>query len=122
VVAGTLLLVAQEAVTNALRHARATMIDVTATLRSGDASAITLCVHDDGAGFEPGLQPGATLGHFGLEGMRDRVERVAGELLVESRIGLGTTITARVPLTAGSAGGLSESSMAASRAAAPIHS
>jgi signal transduction histidine kinase len=122
VVAGTLLLVAQEAVTNALRHARATMIDVTATLGSGDASAITLCVHDDGSGFEPGLQPGATLGHFGLEGMRDRVERVAGELLVESRIGLGTTITARVPLTAGSAGGLSESPMAASLAAAPIHS
>jgi chemotaxis protein histidine kinase CheA len=54
--------------------------------------------------------------------MRDRVERVAGELLVESRIGHGTTITARVPLTAGSDAGLSESPMAASRAAAPIPS
>jgi signal transduction histidine kinase len=122
VVAGTLLLVAQEAVTNALRHARATMIDVTATLGSGDVSAITVCVHDDGVGFEPGLQPGATLGHFGLEGMRDRIERVAGELLLESRIGRGTTITARVPLTAGSDAAVSESPMAASRAAAPIPS
>ena len=122
VVAGTLLLVVQEAVTNSLRHAQATMIDVTATLGSGDASAITVCVHDDGVGFEPGLQPGATLGHFGLEGMRDRVERVAGELLVESRIGRGTTITARVPLTSASDFGLSESPMAASLAAAPIPS
>jgi signal transduction histidine kinase len=52
--------------------------------------------------------------------MRDRVERVAGELLVESRIGRGTTITARVLLTAGSDAGLSESPMAAFRAAAPI--
>jgi nitrate/nitrite-specific signal transduction histidine kinase len=68
------------------------------------------------------LQPGAALGHFGLEGMRDRVERVAGELLVESRIGRGTTITARVPLTSASDVGLSESPMAASRAAAPIPS
>jgi len=122
VVAGTLLLVVQEAITNSLRHAQATMIDVTATLGSGDASAVTVCVHDDGVGFEPGLQPGAALGHFGLEGMRDRVERVAGELLVESRIGRGTTITARVPLTSASDVGLSESPMAASRAAAPIPS
>ena len=122
VVAGTLLLVVQEAITNSLRHAQATMIDVTATLGSGDASAITVCVHDDGVGFEPGLQPGATLGHFGLEGMRDRVERVAGELLVESRIGRGTTITAHVPLTSASDFGLSESPMAASLAAAPIPS
>jgi signal transduction histidine kinase len=122
VVAGTLLLVVQEAISNALRHARATVIDVTATLSSGDASAITVCVHDDGVGFEPGLQPGATLGHFGLEGMRDRVERVAGELLVESRVGRGTTITARVPLTAGSDVGLSERPMAVYRAAAPIPS
>ena len=122
VVAGTLLLVVQEAISNALRHARATVIDVTATLSSGDASAITVCVHDDGVGFEPGLQPGATLGHFGLEGMRDRVERVAGELRVESQVGRGTTITARVPLTAGSDVGLSERPMAVYRAAAPVPS
>jgi hypothetical protein len=47
---------------------------------------------------------------------------VAGELRVESRVGRGTTITARVPLTAGSDVGLSERPMAVYRAAAPIPS
>lgn len=118
VIAGTLLLVVQEAVINALRHARAHVIDVTAVLSHGDETAITVSIHDDGVGFEPGLQPGAMQGHFGLEAMRDRLERVEGTLLLESRVGGGTTITARVPLPA--AGGLSESPMARDRDAASM--
>lgn len=89
-----LLLVAQEAVTNALLHAAARAIDVSLTFA---ASAITLVVRDDGRGFTAGDQPGPLQGHFGLEGMSDRMQAIGGGCTVESRPGGGTTVTAVAP-------------------------
>ncbi|MBY8852633.1 sensor histidine kinase, partial [Saccharothrix sp. MB29] len=54
---------------------------------------VTLDVRDDGAGFDPGT---ATDG-FGLVGMRQRVSRLAGALVVESEPGGGTAVSASVP-------------------------
>ena len=93
--AGSVLLVAQEAIRNALAHARCSRVDVE-TVVEGDR--LWLRVRDDGVGFIPGEQPGASRGHFGLEGMRDRVQQLGGTLTVRSAPGIGTSIEAYVPL------------------------
>ena len=97
VVAGNLFLVAQEAVYNALRHADASRVDV--ELSFAEPGMVTVRVCDDGRGFVPGQQPGAADGHFGIEGMRDRISRIGGRWTIDSQVGAGTTITATVPMT-----------------------
>ena len=96
-VAGNLLLVAQESLHNAVHHAAARQIEVVAT---GDAAAgsIDLTIRDDGRGFTPGSQLGPDQGHFGLSGMRERIERLGGALSIASQPGAGTTVRAVVPM------------------------
>ena len=103
VVAGNLFLVAQEAVYNSLRHADASRVDV--ELSFAEPGSVTVRVRDDGRGFVPGQQPGAADGHFGIEGMRDRVSRIGGRWMVESQVGAGATITATVPIAGRGAAG-----------------
>lgn len=81
---------AQEAVTNARRHARASRVTVTLRLAGDEAR---LVVTDDGCGFAPR----DTDGGFGLPGMRERVHLVAGRLDVDSGPGAGTRLTVTVP-------------------------
>jgi signal transduction histidine kinase len=82
--------VAQEAVHNALRHARAG--DVSVKLRrSGDD--VSLTVVDDGAGFDPAE---AGRDGLGLASMRDRAEAVGGTLTIESAPGSGTVVQVEV--------------------------
>ncbi len=85
----TLLRIAQEALANATRHAHADRIGVTLSYMDGE---VTLDVRGDGRGFT-----GPSSG-LGLTGMRERAERVAGSLEVESEPGRGTAVSARVPL------------------------
>jgi signal transduction histidine kinase len=93
-IAGNLLLLAQEAVTNALKHAQPPQIRA----RLGfAASGVSLEVSDNGVGFDPQSAPGLREGHFGLQGMRERVKRLGGELNITTGLGKGTQITARVP-------------------------
>ena len=83
--------IGQEALHNVVKHANAS----NATIRIGaDGDRVRLSVIDDGVGFEPDAVP---RGHFGLIGMRQRVDLVGGELRVESRAGGGTHIEAAVP-------------------------
>jgi signal transduction histidine kinase len=96
-VAGNLALVVQEAVRNALQHAGGTSIDVLVAFDQA-AQRVAVAVRDDGRGFEVGGQPGLADGHFGLQGMRERIERLGGTLTIESRVGGGTTVRADVPL------------------------
>lgn len=98
VVSGNLLLLAEEAVHNALRHADASLIDVMAIYHEATVGVV---VHDNGIGFDPGGQPQRPVGHFGLDGMRDRMKRLGGTVTVESHPGSGTTITAEVPAQPG---------------------
>ena len=89
-----LLRVAQEAVTNASRHAGAR--NVALELRY-DPAAVELRVDDDGHGFpvgQPTVRAGG--GGFGLTAMRERIERHGGELGVHSTAGVGTALVARV--------------------------
>ncbi|RVU20459.1 sensor histidine kinase [Streptomyces antnestii] len=92
----TLLRIAEEALSNAARHAHAGRLGVTLSYMAGE---VTLDVRDDGRGFDPLELPARTgTGGFGLDGMRARAERIAGALTVESEPGTGTAVSARVPL------------------------
>ena len=88
-----LLRIAQEALANATRHAHADRIGVTLTYMDDE---VALDVRDDGRGFT--RRNGGPPGGFGLTAMRERAERVAGTLEIESEPGGGTAVSARVPL------------------------
>jgi signal transduction histidine kinase len=95
-VSATLLRIAQEALSNASRHAHASRLGVTLSFMGDE---VTLDIRDDGRGFDPVAVPERTgSGGFGLDGMRARAERIAGSLTVESEPGHGTAVSARVPL------------------------
>ncbi len=90
--------VAQEALTNAERHAGSTVVEV--DLEVSDERT-QLRVRDDGGGFDPSVAARTTAevqgGGLGLVGMVERARLVGGELDVRSAPGGGTTITLRVP-------------------------
>lgn len=92
-VEATVLRVTQESLSNVAKHA-GTPQRVGVTL-AYDEDEVVLDVRDDGDGFDPGT-PQAT-GSFGLRGMRQRAERLAGSLTVESRPGNGTAVSMRLP-------------------------
>jgi len=82
---------AQEALTNVVKHARANRVEMNLTRED---SAVVLTVSDDGIGFDPdGSGPG-----FGLIGMRERVSLTGGRLEIESQGGAGTTLRATLPV------------------------
>jgi signal transduction histidine kinase len=92
----TLLRAAQEALANVAKHAKASRVGLTLSYME---DLVTLDVRDDGVGFEPNTKRanGSTNGGFGLAGMRQRVQRLAGRLDIESEPGGGTAISASVP-------------------------
>ena len=94
--AGNLLLIAQEALLNAVRHARARSIEVSFRMHAAPA-VVELVVRDDGLGFITGAQGGGREGHFGIEGMRERADRIGGRFVLESEPGRGTQVTIVVP-------------------------
>ena len=84
--------VAQEALTNVLKHAAATRVGVLLERRGG---SISLVIEDDGQGFDTDLLYEKTQA-LGLRGMRERVAPLGGRLDVESSPGVGTTLFVRV--------------------------
>ncbi len=90
--------VVQEALTNVLKHAAAHRVSVVLQRSPDQVSAV---VEDDGQGFDtdsPGAAS-ATERRLGVLGMRERMALVGGTLTIESNIGRGTTVIARVPLS-----------------------
>ena len=88
----TLYRIAQEALTNVVKHADARSVRMRLS-RSGNR--IVLVVQDDGRGFEP---ESVRDGGVGLLGMRERIALVGGRLTIESTEGAGTMLTAEVPI------------------------
>jgi signal transduction histidine kinase len=88
----TIYRVVQEALTNAVKHAHATRIDV-AVREDGDG--VNIVVRDDGQGFDS--DAGGSGSGFGLLGMRERIALANGTLAVASTPGGGAEIRARVP-------------------------
>ena len=93
--AQNLLRIAQEAVTNAVKHAMARVVRLDLNIED---SFLRLRIEDDGRGFEPADTFSVSGGHFGIVGMRERTERLGGEFDLASRPGNGTQVEVRVPL------------------------
>lgn len=89
--------VVQEALTNVLKHARATRVSVLVERQPDRLSAV---VEDDGVGFDSDGAIGTprAQGGLGLLGMRERVALVGGTLEIESAPGAGTSVYVRIPL------------------------
>lgn len=81
--------VAQEALSNVIRHSGAMTCEVSVR---GDGDVVVVQVDDDGSGLPSRLQPGT-----GLVGMNERVEELAGALTVTTRLEGGTRVLARIP-------------------------
>ena len=91
----SLLRIAHEAVTNAVRHAGAHTIAIGLHF---DRDHLRLRVRDDGRGFDPEASPlKVRSDHFGLVGISERARSLGGELRLESRPGQGTEIDCRLP-------------------------
>jgi signal transduction histidine kinase len=88
-----LLRIGLEALTNALKYSGAGRIDI--VLRF-ETSGTTLVVRDDGCGMGQAAHDPSS-GHFGLQGMRERVDKLGGVLSIESAPGCGTSISVTVP-------------------------
>jgi signal transduction histidine kinase len=82
--------VTQETLNNVGKHAGASRVTVTLAAENG---SVRLRINDDGVGFDP-IAASSLLseGHFGLAGMRERVEMVGGHLSIDSAPGHGTTV------------------------------
>jgi ligand-binding sensor domain-containing protein/signal transduction histidine kinase len=92
----TFLLVAREALRNAVVHAKPERISVRVQIEPSEA---LLEVADDGIGFAAERENNGQDRHFGIVGMRERVEKLGGAFSIVSNPGTGTTVVARVPLT-----------------------
>ena len=89
------LRIAQEALTNAIKHAEPKHVLIELDF---DAANLQLRVKDDGRGFDTEGMLATADGHFGLLGMRERVEHVGGRLTLSSRPGEGTEVWATIPI------------------------
>ena len=89
-----LLRIAQEAITNAVKHAEARRIEV--SLHS-DSTAVVLRVSDDGRGFDSQART-ELQGHFGLRGLRARAKTIRAQLQITSTPGTGSTIQVTTPI------------------------
>jgi signal transduction histidine kinase len=87
--------IAQEALTNAVRHSNARNVRVVLELHAGEIAAR---IEDDGIGLKEGETAAPRAGRLGMGGMRERAELVGGSFAVESRRGRGTTVRVSVPL------------------------
>lgn len=86
--------IAQEALTNVVKHARARHVSVILERRD---NMLQLIVEDDGVGFN---QLGGEGEKLGLSGMQERASLLGGSVTIESSPGRGTTVYARIPLSA----------------------
>lgn len=86
-----LLRIGQEAITNAVKHAKPSVITIDLHV---SAQRAVLSVADDGIGIRQAAAPG----HFGLTGMHERARRIGGTLRVDSNPQGGTTVEVEVPL------------------------
>jgi PAS domain S-box-containing protein len=94
-VATVLYRIAQEAVVNARKHAKASSVVVSVTV---EGQAVCLRVDDDGVGFSTGVTGESPPGHLGLTSMRERAEMAGGTFQIRSNAEAGTSVEVRVPL------------------------
>ena len=82
-----LLQIIRELVLNALRHGEASLVSIAGTI---EGDTVFCSVRDDGHGFDPNTIPGVLSGHYGLQGIRERVNQFGGTFEISSTPGSGT--------------------------------
>ena len=95
----TLLRIIQEACSNAICHANSTLIHVLLRYEQG---GITVIVEDDGTGFDVHIldeRPRDDNSGFGMSMMKERVYLLSGSIQIDSKIGVGTKIIVKVPIS-----------------------
>jgi signal transduction histidine kinase len=90
-----LLRIAQEAMTNVIKHSSASRVDI--ELDYGPQN-VGLKIRDNGCGFQTNACAGPADGHFGLLGISERAKRLRGEACITSAAGEGTTIQIHIPI------------------------
>ncbi len=91
----TLYRIAQEALTNVVRHAQAQTVQITLTQEN---QAILMSIQDDGCGFDPHVATAVSeQRHLGLISMRERAAIAGGSLTLDTESGVGTRLTVRLP-------------------------
>lgn len=92
-----LVCIGQEAVSNAIRHARPSHILI---LLKYEADSLSLYIHDDGRGFQSSEMNGPKRGHFGIPVMEERARKLGGTLRLQTSTEAGTEVTVRVSFSA----------------------
>jgi signal transduction histidine kinase len=87
--------IAQEALTNVRRHAKARQASVVLLQQPGE---VTLLVEDDGIGFDPSSVQETTDTSLGLTGMEERATLLGGSFVLESAAGSGTVVRVSIPV------------------------
>ena len=95
--AHVLMRIIRELVLNAVRHGEASSVKIAGSLENGDT--LLFSVSDNGCGFDPQTRPGVAQGHFGLQGVRERVNQFDGEMNIESAPGKGSRISILMKLS-----------------------
>ena len=85
-----LMRIIRELASNAVNHGHASVIRIAGTIEN---DSLRFSVSDNGSGFDPHNRPGVTEGHFGLEGIADRVSQLNGEMKLASSPKNGTTVS-----------------------------
>ena len=93
--AHTILRILRELATNAVRHGKATQVKVAGSIEDGK---LMFSVRDNGCGFDPATAPSMAEGHFGLRGIRDRINILDGAMSIESAPGKGTRVSITLTL------------------------
>jgi signal transduction histidine kinase len=94
VVEENLLRIGQEALTNVVKHSRATQVNIQLEF---EAQRVLLQLQDNGIGFDLHTCDGPSNGHFGLLGMSERAKRIGGRFVPISAPGSGTIVRVEVP-------------------------
>lgn len=87
--------VIRELTLNALRHGHAQSVRISGAAENGE---LRFSVADDGCGFDPANRPGILEGHFGLQGVKERIHALGGTFAISSQPGQGTEATVAMPL------------------------
>ncbi len=94
--AHAVLNVVRELVANAVRHGKAKSVQIAGVV---DSKGLEVSVHDDGCGFDVKARPRQEDGHFGLDGIIERLERIGGTFEIESTPGKSTCARIRIART-----------------------
>ena len=94
--AHALICIVRELVINAIRHGKAESIRIAGCI---EGDRLLFSVQDNGSGFDSGTAPGVAQGHFGLQGIQERIDALHGTMSVPSASGRGTYASFAMPLS-----------------------